>query len=279
MSLIDRRLHALRDDLADARLQGRVQAPRFVEGRAAQVAAAVAPLRRRPAADAMLDTQALMGERAQVFEEAGGWSWVQLENDGYVGYLPSDVLSERGPEPTHRVCTLATFLYPAPDIKRAPLARLPFGARLTVTAQADRFAETPQGFVWGTHVAPLDAHEEDWVAVSERFVGVPYLWGGRTPDGIDCSGLVQAALHAAGTSAPRDSDLQEALGRAVDREHEARVRGDLVFWRGNVGIMLDGERLLHANGHHMTTVVEPLAEAVERIKRAGEPVTAVRRLA
>jgi len=280
VSALDRRLHALRDDLADARLQGRVEAPRFVEGRMREVAVPVAPLRRAPDEGAMLDSQALRGECLRVFDEARGWAWAQLETDGYVGYLPSAALREPGPEPTHRVRALATFVYPEPDMKRPVAERLNFGARLAVSEEAgDFFRLALGGFVWRGHLRPLDAREEDFVEVALRFRGVPYLWGGRSSDGLDCSGLVQTAMAATGVRAPRDSDMLEGLGQPLDPAAlEGLRRGDLVFWRGHLGIVLEEARLLHANGHHMAVEIEPLAEAVARIAGAGLPLKAARRL-
>jgi len=280
MIQLDHRLHAIRADLADARLEGQTAAPRFVEGLIREIRAPVAPVRRHPAPDAPLDTQALHGERLRVFDQANGWCWAQLESDGYVGYLPTDALGASGPEPTHRVAALASYVYPAPNIKQPPLARLPFGALLAIVDEHGGFAETTdRGFVWRSHLQPVAQPESDFVAVAKRFVGAPYLWGGRTPDGIDCSGLVQAALAATGRAAPRDSDMQERLGEAVDPSDLAALRrGDLVFWKGHVGIVLDKQRLLHANAYHMAVTVEPLAVAVERIASTGIPISTVRRL-
>jgi len=284
MTDLDPRLHAFRPDLADARLAGEVEAARFVEGTPYRVVAAAAPIKRRPAAYAPVESEALRGETFRVFEDAGeGWAWGQLETDSYVGYVPSDALSASAPEPTHRVAALRTFVYPGPDLKFPATACLSFGSRLALAGEAETRG-TPycllaggEGAVVRIHLVPLDTPpENDAVAVAERFVGTPYLWGGRTSLGLDCSGLVQVALMAAGHHAPRDSDLQEAMvGEAVAADIGALQRGDLVFWPGHVGFMLDGEYLLHASGHQMAVVIEPLSDAVGRI---GEPRT-VRRLA
>ena len=127
------------------------------------------------------------------------------------------------------------------------------------------------------HLAPIGAgFETDAAGVALRFLGAPYLWGGRESLGLDCSGLVQQALAACGKACPRDTDMQAGIGVAVAPGDLAR--GDLVFWKGHVGMMLDAERMVHANGHHMATVVEPLAEAIARIEAAGYgPPTAYRR--
>lgn len=281
---LDPRLHAHRPDLADARLRGRVEAERFVEGALAHVAMPVADLRRRPSADAPLETQALYGEAVRVFEETGeGWSWVQLESDGYVGWAPSvTLLSGAPPEPTHRISVRRTLVFPGPDIKRPPMHDLPLGARLRVRGEASDPNATygliaPFGAVVVQHMKPATTYDTDFAGVAEGFLGVAYLWGGKSALGIDCSGLVQVALDACGVKAPRDTDLQMAMGEAVSEGAPLR-RGDLVFWRGHVGIMLDAARLLHANAHHMMTAIEPLAEAVSRLEGKGVPVAAIRRL-
>ncbi len=283
-ALLDARLHAHRPDLADARLRGRVEAERFVEGAPAHVAMPVADLRRRPSADAPLETQALYGEAVRVFEDTcEGWSWVQLEADGYVGWVPTVTLVAGTPPPaTHRVSVRRTLVFPGPDIKRPPMHDLPLGARVHVRGEAsDHNATygliTPFGAVVTQHLKPATSVETDFAGVAEGFLGVAYLWGGKSALGIDCSGLVQVSLDACGIQAPRDTDLQMAMGERVP-EGETLRRGDLVFWRGHVGLMLDEARLLHANAHHMMTAAEPLAEAVARLEAKGVPVAAIRRL-
>jgi hypothetical protein len=283
---LDRRLHASRPDLADARLVGRVEAARFVEAQPARVAVPLADLRRQPASGAPLETQALFGEAVGIFEETDeGWCWVQLAGDGYVGWMPTAALVRDATRsaPTHRVSALRTFVFPGPDVKLPPLHDLPMGAVVFATGEAsdpnaDYVLVEPFGAVVRQHLCGVSEAADDFVAVAERFVGVPYLWGGKSALGIDCSGLVQVALAQAGISAPRDSDLQAAqCGRALQAD-EPLMRGDLVFWRGHVGIMLDAERLLHANVHHMMTAVEPLLQAVTRSVARGSSVTMRRRL-
>lgn len=277
---LDPRRNAYRDDLADAALRGRVSAPRYVTGERRQVIEPDAPLRRAPRFDAPLETEALHGEVVRVFDEREGWAWVQLERDRYVGYMPVDALARDVTPPTHWVRALRTFVYPAPDIKTSPLSALSLAAAVAVREMGERFAQIASGgFVFAAHLAPLSEPAADFVAVAERFVGVPYLWGGRTSLGVDCSGLVQLALQAAGIDAPRDTDMQQAeLGAPVEPALDRLQRGDLVFWSGHVAIMLDGGRLLHANAHHMATVVEPAAEAVARIAASHAHITGARRL-
>lgn len=277
---LDPRLTPARPGIADVRLRGRVTAARFVAGSPRRVTAAAAPLRREPSRQAGLDTEALLGEAVTLYEEAEGFAFVQLVRDGYVGYLPADSLGPAGPEPTHRVTALRTFLYPEPDLKRPILAPLSLGARLVVTGESGAYLETPGGYVFARHCAPVAEHEPDYPATAARLVGTPYLWGGRTTLGLDCSGLAQLCLDAAGLPCPRDADMQErALGHALPLDFAGLRRGDLVFWRGHMGLMLDAETLIHANGHHMAVAVEPLAGAVERIQaHSYGAVTSLRRL-
>jgi cell wall-associated NlpC family hydrolase len=275
----DRRVTPARGDLAASRLRGLIESPRYVEGLARRVAAASAPLRRAPHAHAPLETEALHGESVTVYEENEGWAWVQLDRDQYVGYLPSETLAAPS-EPTHRVAALRTHAYPGPSIKLPPRMALSLGARLTIVGREGDFAISADGLhVWHRRLEKIASREPDYVAVAERFLETPYLWGGRTSEGIDCSGLVQTALAAAGRAAPRDSDMQEAALGAPLAIDDPKMRGDLVFWKGHVGIMRDPVTLLHANGWHMRVVSEPLAEASDRIAAGGGgPVTSVRRL-
>jgi cell wall-associated NlpC family hydrolase len=276
----DRRLTPVRPDLADERLRGRVEVPRYSAGTAMRVVAPSAPLRREPRPDAALDTEALMGEAAVIYDEDEGWAWGQLQSDGYVGYIPSAALAPSGPEPTHQVSVPRTFVYPAANLKVPPLHFLSLGAGVAVTAAEGDYARLASGgFVYAAHLRARDEFAADFVTVAERLVGAPYLWGGKTSLGLDCSGLVQLALGAAGILAPRDTDMQQAaLGEQLT-DHGSLRRGDLVFWKGHVGVMLDNERLIHANGYHMQIAVEALREAEQRIRnKEFGPIGAVKRL-
>jgi cell wall-associated NlpC family hydrolase len=279
---LDPRRNAFRADLAAKSLEGKVSAPRYATGEAAFVVRASVPLRKAPEASLSFETEALFGENLTIYDEAAGWAWVQLARDGYVGYVPSDALRRGTPNPTHKIRTLGTFLYGRRDIKSPPLMHLAMNALVTVRGGDQEFLELNNGgFVYGHHAAPIEKNASDFVEVAERFVGVPYLWGGRTRIGLDCSGLVQTALQAAGLNAPRDTDMQQnELGEAVSvtANLENLRRGDLVFWKGHVGIMVDGALMVHANAHHMMVTIEPLPEAAERIARTGNQIIAIKRL-
>lgn len=284
VTVIDSRRNAYRSDLAAAYLQGQVKAERFVKGTLGQILQPSVPLRKTPDAMRGLETEALFGEAITVYDEADGWVWAQLARDGYVGYLPA-VSVRRGPllTPSHRVQTLSTFVYAVPDIKSPPIMHLPMNALLSIEGGDDRFVELKGGaFVIARHLAPIDRPARDFVEIAERFIGSPYLWGGCTRIGIDCSGLIQTSLLAANISAPRDSDMQrDELGMPIEitSDLEDLERGDLVFWNGHVGVMADGVMLVHANAHHMMVVTEPLPEAAARISKAGGgEITAIKRL-
>jgi len=274
------RLTPARPDLAARHLEGEVAAARYVDGEAREVIEPQVPLRRSPEPDAPLDTEALMGERVTVYEiSEEGWAWGQLDADGYVGFLPASGLAAPGPAATHRVSALRTLVFPTPSFKLSPIGALPLGARLTVERSEGRFVRTASGgYVPAPHLAPVESREADFVAVAERFLGTPYMWGGKTGIGLDCSGLVQVALAACGFACPRDSDMQQvAVGEVVT--DGPRRRGDLIFWRGHVAIARDESTMIHANAFHMAVAIEPIDAAIARIRASDGEVTCVRRVA
>jgi cell wall-associated NlpC family hydrolase len=279
---LDPRLHPLRDDLAGAELKGRVERPRFAEARPAQVAIGMVDLRRAPAPDAMLVSQLFHGDEVRVYETKDGWAWLQHAGDGYVGYAEAAALRDDVETLSHWVRVPRSLVFPAPDEKLPPLDALPLTATVRVVSQRDNYSEVAwgagSGWVPSRHLAPNGEIVEDFVATALAFIGVPYLWGGRSSLGLDCSGLVQVALKAAGTACLRDSDMQEAsLGEPRPLDQPA-VRGDLFYMPGHVAIALDAWRVVNANAHDMMTSIEPLEDLVARVQaESGKGVTAIRR--
>jgi cell wall-associated NlpC family hydrolase len=276
---LDPRLHAARADLADRKLEGRVTAERFVDGAPAHVTVPVAALLRRPAADGPRDTELLLGEAVTVFDRADGFAWVQALRDGYVGYVAETDLGDGAPVPTHHVSAVRSFIYRDADMKSPMLGWASLTSPVTVAGTDGKFSRLGSGgYMVTQHLSAAGQFASDFVSMGEAFLETPYLWGGRSSLGLDCSGLVQCALNAAGFACPRDTDMQEAsLGTPVP-ETAPLERGDLVFWTGHVGIMLDGASLLHANATHMKTVIEPVEPAIARIAQTDGPVTSVRRM-
>jgi cell wall-associated NlpC family hydrolase len=252
------------------------QAEHYVNGKVRNVAASVADLLREP--DGALDCQLLFGGEFLVLEDQEGWSFGQAVRDGYVGYVRSDRLGG-AVKARHKVVAMASHIYSAPDMKSGAVLALSFGARLSGIAEDNFLGLTDGGYVPVQHINPVNEFEPDFVARFEGFLGIPYLWGGNSTWGVDCSGALQLALHAAGQGCPRDTDMQVAdLGHALE-DDDTLVRGDLIFWQGHVGVMCDSETLIHANAHHMAVAVEPLDRAIKRINASGGgPVTARKRL-
>jgi cell wall-associated NlpC family hydrolase len=278
----DPRLTPARSDLAAKHLEGKVEASRFVTGEEFEIHDALAPLRSEPFSGAELVTQALKGERVTIYDRNDeGFAWGQLKDDGYVGWLPDRALARPVAAPTHKIIALRTFAFPGPSIKLPPVETLVMGTTITVLRRESAFAVTRDGWYLPLpHIGTIDAHERDFVGVAERFVGTPYLWGGKSSFGIDCSGLVQVALNAAGVSCLRDSDMQKAgLGHALNLAESSQLRrGDLIFWKGHVAIARDADSIVHANAHHMATAIENTSDAIARIKAAGSEVIAIKRL-
>jgi cell wall-associated NlpC family hydrolase len=269
----DKRLHAFRPDLADERLKGRVEASRFVAGRPARIVVPVADMLAAPDAKAGMNTQLLFGDDVMVFEEGPEWAWVQALRDGYVGYVARSAITEKGAGHTHVVSVPRTFLYSGADLKLSRKAVFSMGSCLPIDGftetRGTRYALLASGEALITaHLRPAGEYADDYVAIAEQFVSTPYLWGGTSAFGVDCSGLVQLSMRMAGRIAPRDTDMQaSSLGEPLDPGSgmTGLRRGDLVFWKGHVAIMLDGRNIIHASGHTMTVWREKLGEAVERI--------------
>lgn len=283
---LDRRRHPVRPDLAAIDYEGRVEAGRFVEGEVFQIVSDSLCLRPVPRSDRSIDTEVLRGEWFTVYEQTPeGWAWGQLDTDGYVGWLSSDGLGSVQ-SATHRVRAIRTYRYPGADLKFPPLGFLSLGAQVTVVGEAETrgltYALLSDGSaVVAKHLVPVDLVETDWVSAAEDLLGTPYLWGGRTSLGLDCSALVQLAAQTGGIDVPRDSDMQEAeAGDEIPHDDPASLlRGDLLFWKGHVGIIAGPNKLLHANGFTMTVAFEPLDQAIKRIAETEwGAITKARRL-
>jgi cell wall-associated NlpC family hydrolase len=273
--MADKRVTPARSDLAASHLKGAVDAPRFADGEKFSVRVGRASLRLRPAGDAAQDSELLFGEIFTVYDRNNGWAWGQAANDLYVGYVKEDALAAPFAAQA-KVTALMAPVFPAADLKTPVRDLLPMNAVVPVRTSEGDYVKVGEGaYLHRRHLEP--SVEKDFAAVAERFLGAPYVWGGKTAAGLDCSGLVQTALQAVGKAAPRDTDMMEkTLGDIV--AFASAQRGDLVFWKGHMGVMLDEGRLLHANAFHMAVAIEPLSEAMTRIEKIAGPVTAIKRL-
>ncbi len=281
MTTLDRRRHAFRADLAAIALRDRVAAPRYAEASPLQVKVASTPLRRAPDLSLGYETELVAGEIFDVFDRADGFVWGQAQRDGYVGYAPEESFGPLLPAATHRVVDLRAFLYPAASMKATPLGFLPYGAEIAVLGEEAGYLRTPLGHVYAKHLRPLVERPADPVAEAEKFLGIPYLWGGKSSLGLDCSGLVQTVCSACGIVCPRDSDMQEReLGAPLDMPADpaSLPRGALLFWPGHVALSQGGGRMIHATSFSMTVISEPIVPALRRIEQHGPGLRSVRLL-
>ncbi|UDF03805.1 NlpC/P60 family protein [Asticcacaulis sp. AND118] len=268
----DPRMTPFKDGKADQRLQGLMRAESFVVGETLACAAPVSAIRSAPNDSAEQLDQLLFGERFRVIERSRDYVWGQALRDGYCGYVRETDLSRDWFVPTHYVSTLRSYVFSEPNLKSRINCALSLNALVSVTAEDGKYSQLNDlGWIYTAHLSDFTAFGHDYVSVAETYLNAPYQWGGRESDGLDCSGLVQQALYAVGQACPRDSDMQSHMGDALDigTDLKGLYRGDLVFWKGHVAIMRDEDHIIHANGHHMKTVIEPLRDAVDRIEAAG----------
>lgn len=268
---MDRRTTPATPRIAHESLKGILDAPKFTAGEARQISVPLADLLAAP--QGARDRQLVMGDSFTVIDHDCHFAFGRSDKDGYCGWVPATALEPALPQ-THWLAFPASHLYPEPRVQARAIAPVTMGTRFTVIGEQDGWAETTKGFVWAAHLRPLGEWMADPVAVAERFLGTPYLWGGNSRDGIDCSGLVQISQLACGRDCPGDSDLQQAIGTPVDGPLQ---RGDLLFWKGHVAMAMDERRIIHATGAFMSTVIEDTAAAIERIRTAGHPLLACRR--
>ncbi|MCU0819801.1 MAG: C40 family peptidase [Beijerinckiaceae bacterium] len=281
MTSLDRRRHAYRADLAASALRDIVSAPRYADPQPMQVRVASTPLRRAPDVTLGYDTELIAGEIFDVYDRADGFAWGQARRDGYVGYCPEEALGPLLPAATHRVADLRAFLYPSASMKATPVGFLPYGAEIAASDEQSGYLRTPLGHVYAKHLRPLAERPVDPVGEAERFLGIPYLWGGKSSLGLDCSGLVQTVCSASGILAPRDSDMQEQeLGSplAMPDDPATLPRGALLFWPGHVALSQGGGRMIHATSFSMSVISEPIAPALQRIEQQGPGLRSVRLL-
>jgi cell wall-associated NlpC family hydrolase len=264
----DPRLTLARADLADVDLLGLVAAERYAAPTVRRVAVPTAALRKAADPRAEQWDQLLFGELFRVLDIQDGFAWGQAGRDGYVGFVAQADLAAPGEPATHQVAVPRTYAFSEPSIKSRPAGLYSLNALTTIEAVEGRFAKG-EGTGWfvAAHLAPVGVALADYVAVAQGYLGAPYQWGGRESLGLDCSGLVQQALAACGKAVPRDTDMQLAFFAPIPEAE--RRRGDLVFWKGHVAILLDAETILHANAHHMAVAIEPLAGAIARVEAAG----------
>jgi len=276
--MLDPRLHAFHQDIADIRLKGQVEAARFVEGKKHRIIAPVVDVRKEPRLDSGVDTQLIRGQDVLVFEQQEGFAWMQAVADGYVGYIDDTALGSDNTSLTHRVIAPRTFLYPGPDLRLSPAIALSLGSQLTIIEEKEtrgtRYGVLQSGeAVVLSHIQPLDRPQKDYVTVAEQLIHTPYLWGGVSGFGLDCSGLVQLAMAVTGKSVLRDSDMQASTIGHLIKDTASLQRGDLVFWKGHVAIMMDEKKIIHANGTSMDVRMEPLQKACKRIAlHYGQPI-------
>lgn len=282
MSELDKAINAYRGDIAASSLRGKVQSDRFIEPETYQIKVPIAQLRNAPSNEAEHSTQALLGELIDIYEVKDGFGWGQLKKDGYVGYVAMDYIGQEIKAPSHKICAMRTNVYYGPKVQAQISKTLTFGALVRTTERRENgFVWCEDlGFVYESHICELDKNFDDPIDLAKQMLGTPYVWGGNSPLGIDCSGLVQLCYGACGMDLPRDARLQEMRGQSLEANDDLSglKRGDLVFWKGHVAIMMDETNIIHATSFTMNVSIEPLKTAKARIDNLGIPIRAIKRV-
>ncbi|MCF6292201.1 MAG: NlpC/P60 family protein [Robiginitomaculum sp.] len=272
----DARITPARADLAAEHLRGKVSAEKFVSGNTMSVITETADLLAKPQLDQSLQSQLLFGEEFVCYESKDGWAWGQAVRDGYVGYVQLTALSEHSKKPDNWVSALRTPVFSQANLKSPINGYLHRNSQVSVSKTSGEYCHVGIGWVSKLHIQAIKTNLPDWVETAKTYLHTSYVWGGRSSFGLDCSALIQNSLQAAGIDCPRDSDMQEAqLGTKI--ENSDFIRGDLLFWKGHVGVMVCEDNFLHANAAAMKTVIEPVSEAINRIKKTAGELTCARR--
>ncbi|MBL4618301.1 MAG: C40 family peptidase [Robiginitomaculum sp.] len=272
----DPRITPARSDLAAEHLRGIVTAEKFVSGNTLSVITEMSDLLAQPKLDQSLQSQLLFGEQFVCLESKDGWAWGQSVRDGYVGYVRASALQEQTAIPDHWISSLRTPVFSQANLKSPIVGYLHRNSQIHISKTSDDYCHVGMGWVAKCDIQAINSPAEDWVEVAKTYLHSPYVWGGRSSFGLDCSALIQNSLQAAGISCPRDSDMQEEqLGKPVRTSDF--TRGDLLFWKGHVGVMVCRDNFLHANAASMKTVIEPVSEAINRIEKTAGPITSIRR--
>ena len=267
----DRRITAIRKDIASDYFKGLIKRKKFVEGVKHTVISNYSPL--HSSKSSTISSQLLFGEQVYVFDQSNGWSWVQGMRDGYVGYTPSKNLKKQRIKSSHKVSSLRTFVYSSSNIKSDVITYLSLNSLVLISDRRNNFVKIKNlGWCFKNDFEKISKSNFNIVELSKKYLGTPYLWGGRDSMGIDCSGLVLNIMQMNCINFPRDTDLQESfVTKSIKYEKNLRA-GDLVFWKGHVAMMVDKKNIIHANAFHMITNIEPLQTVKKRILKENGKV-------